>query len=546
MAMGPKLRRVLLLIVVSCLLLASCSSPATPETALETDEAAPATQQPEPAEQTTGPSIAVYAVAYTPVTDWDPHAEFATGIIVLQNVYETLLRYEPETDSLTPILATSYSHSEDGLVWTFQIREGVKFHDGTTMDAEAVRFSIQRCIDLGKGGSYILAPIESIEVTGEYEVQFKLKYPAPLDLVMASGLTTFIVSPAAVNGHEADWFTKGNEAGTGPYKLKSYRLNEEVVLERFEDYWRGWDGDHIDVAVIRNVPESATRRQLLEKGDADVVGELPPEDLDALQSNPSLKAVPQPSWEHLMAWFNTQRAPLDNQLVRQALSYAFPYKQAVENAFGGYAEQSRGFVTRSIWGHSDDIFQYQLDLDKAKELLTEAGYPDGGFTLELHYTSGYEQVKRVAELYKAELAKLGVELDIRGMPLDSWWEVAKSPDPAQRQDIVLTWNWVDYATPYSYLYTEYHSSDVIVWNFSYLSNPELDALLDEADATSAVDRAKAAEMFVDAQDMLIDIAPSIPILDRQYTPVIAASLENFKMNPCYPRVVRFYDLSRAQ
>src|SRR5690606_6940330 len=115
----------------------------------------------------------------------------------------------------------------------------------------------------------------------------------------------------------------------------------EVVLTKFEDYWKGWEGEHFDKVVIKKIPETASRRQLVEKGEADVTMELPYEDIEALKGNPSVNVMEVPSFQNLMVFFNTEKAPLDNKLVRQALSYAFPYGDVVEYAMGGYAVQGK-------------------------------------------------------------------------------------------------------------------------------------------------------------------------------------------------------------
>jgi len=492
------------------------------------------------------PQVAFYAFNATPLLDWDPSVEFSNGVITLHNVYETLVRYDPLEDRFMPVLATDYKKSEDGLTWTFDIRKGVKFHDGTDLDAEAVRFSIQRTIDLGKGAAFIWDPVDEISVKDEYTVEFKLKYPAPLDLIAASSYGAFIMSPEAVKSNPDDWLSQGNEAGTGPYKLESYQMGQEVVLEKFDDYWRGWDGKHFSKVVIKNVPETATRRQLIEKGDADITVELPYEDVDALKENPNVEVVVGPSFENLLMMLDTDKAPLDNKLVRQALSYALPYDDVVKYAMGSFARRARGSIPYGLWGHGENLPQYEHNLDKARQLLAEAGYPDGGFKLLLTYNSGDEAEKKAAELYKPELAKLGIELEIRGMPWESQWEQAKSPDPNRRQDILAFYWWPDVASPYSYLFNLFHCQDEILFNLAYWENKEFDALIDEAAEVSGIDRARAEDLYIHAQELLIDEAPALFLYDKQYVRILNKSFKGYEDNPAYPHVVFFYDTYREQ
>lgn len=485
--------------------------------------------------------IAYYALNSEPILDWDPSVEFSNGIVVMHNIYETLLRYDPASDSFIPVLATEYSHSDDGLTWTFKLREGVKFHDGTDMNAEAVKFSFDRTMQMQQGAFYIWDSVDSINVVDDYTLEFKLKYQAPMDIVVSAGYAAFVMSPTAVKNNPEDWLSQGNDAGTGPYKLKSFKMGDEVVLEAFDSYWGGWEGNHVQNVYFKKVPEFASRRQLVEKGDATIIFHISPEDNKALAQNPDLVVNPVASWQNLLIFFNTAKAPLDNILVRKALSHAFPYADAVEHAVGGEAAQSRGVVPNGLWGHGEDVLQYEYNLDKAKELLTEAGYPDGGLELTMTYMSGEEGEKRALELYQSELAKLNVKLDIRAMPWDSQWELAKSSNHADAQDMLTMYWWPDLANPYSWLFNLFHTEDEVLYNMGYYSNPAYDAMIDEANMISGTDRAKGEQMFVDAQKLLMEDAPVIPVFDMMNTLVHRKEFKGFVDNPAYPNVVFFYD-----
>lgn len=486
-------------------------------------------------------SIALYAYYSEPILDWDPSVEFSNGIIVLNNVYETLLRYDPLSDKIEPVLATEYSKSADSLSWTFKIRQGVKFHDGTPLNAEAVKFSIDRTIKLGKGAAYIWGAIKSIAVVDEYTVKFDLKYPAPLDLVASSGYSAFIVSPTAVKAQADDWLTKGNEAGTGPYMLQSFKMGQEVVLTKFDGYWRGWEGKHCEKIVFQRIAETATRRQMMEKGDADITLELPYEDVNALKKNKNVTVNEGPSFQNLLFFINMAKKPLDNKKVRQALSYAFPYQDIVKYAGGDYVTQSKGVIPAGHWGHGDTLPQYTYDLEKAKSLLAEAGYANGGFKMLTIYSAGDEAEKKACELYKSELAKLNIELEIRAMPWSSRWELAKSSDPKDRQDMFAMYWWPDFASPYSWVFNLFHSEDTINYNLSYMKNPAFDKMIDHANELSGVDRSEAEKEYIESQKLLIDEAAAIFAYDKKDVIVTSRSFKGFKDNPIYPNVVFFYD-----
>jgi len=490
--------------------------------------------------------IAYYAYNSEPILNWDPSVMFSNGIIVLNNIYETLLRFDPKTKEFDYLLAEDYSVSEDGLTWTFNLREGVKFHDGTEMTAEDVKFSIDRTMELGKGASYIWAAVSEIIAVDDYTVEFKLSYPSPLDLVASSPYAAFIMSKDAVENAEENWFENANEAGSGPYMLESAAMGDEVIMTTFEDYWNGWEGDHFDKVIIKKTSETSSRRQMIEKGDADITQSLPSEDVEALKETDGVEIVVEPSFTNLIGFFNTEKQPLDNPKVRQALSYAFPYQDVVDYAVGGYAKQSIGVIPFGHWGHSDDLFQYTKDLDKAKELLEEAGIEDGELKLLLTYMSGDESEKKSAELYKAELSKIGVELEIRAMPWETQWEMAMNEDPAERQDIFIMYWWPDTSSPYSWLYSLYHSEEEILFNMSYYSNEEFDTIIDNAAEISGTDIEKAEEEFIKAQEILIEDSPSIFMYDKEEVWAINSTFKGFEYNPSYPLVVFFYDTYRSK
>lgn len=488
--------------------------------------------------------VAIYAYTSTPVTDWDPAVEYSDGIITLNNVYETLVRYDTAAKKIVPVLATSWEASDDGKTWTFHLREGVKFHDGSVMDAEAVKFSIDRTMELGQGGAFIWDAVESVEAADADTVVITTKYSAPIDLIASSGYAAFVVSPKAATANPKSWFTEGHEAGTGPYMLESYKMGQEVVLTAFSDYWGGWKPEQFDKVLIKKVSETATKRQLVEQGECDVTMDLPAEDIKALDGNPNVQVYDSPSYNQLYFCFDTKAKPLDNKYIRQALSYAFPYENCVKYAAGGFAKQSRGAIPATLWGHGDQLLQYTFDPEKAKELLAKGGYPDGGFKLLLTYLSGDEVEKKCAELYKSELAKLGIELEIRGMPWESMWELGKSTNPDKRQDIFTTYWWPDYTDPFSYMYNLFHTEDEPYFNLSYWSSAKYDQLITKANEQTATDREAAETTYIEAQQILVEEAPAVFALDTNAVFVANKTFKGFSANPAYPRVVFFYDTHR--
>lgn len=505
----------------------------------------PATTQEGQTPATDEMDILTYAYNSIPILTWDPSIEFSNGIIVLNNIYEQLLRFNAASKEYEMVLATDYSKSDDGLVWTFKLREGVKFHDGTPFNAEAVKYSIERTVELGQGAAFIWAPVKEIKVVDDYTVEFVLSYPAPMDVVASCPYASFMLSPS-LKDQPDKWFEAGNANGTGPYKLQASTMGDEVILTKNDDYWKGWDGEHFEKVIIKKVSETSSRRQMIESKEADITVELPAEDVEALKKAGNVVVDVVPSFTNLMGFFNTQKAPLNDVRVRQALSYAFPYQDVVTYAMGGYAKQSYGPIPEGMWGHSKDLFQYSYDLEKAKQLLKEAGIEEGQLKLLLTYMTGDEAEKKMAELYKGELSKLGVELEIRAMPWESQWEMAMGTDPATRQDIFVMYWWNDLSTPFSYLYSLFHSEETPLYNLGYYSNPDVDALMDSAQAKSATNLAEAEKEFVQAQELLLKDSPALFMYDKNVVWVKSPELKGHKDNPSYPFVVFFYDLFREK
>lgn len=490
---------------------------------------------------TAQPKIAIYAYQSEPVIYWDPSDTFSNEIIVMNNIYEQLIRYDPLKDEFQYLLATEYETSEDGMVWTFKLREGVKFHCGEEFDANSVKYCIERTIERGQGASFIWDPVEEINVKDKYTVEMKLKYPAALDMIASAGYTAHIFCPKCAEEKGHDWFVQGNACGSGPYMLEHWERGNEVVLTKYDDYWGGWTDKQFDKAIVKMIPETGTRRQMLEAGEADIVDTLPFEDMQALESNPNIDVVTTPSFQNMICLFNMEKPPLDNELVRQAISYAVPYDNIVKHVMSGYAEQSRGPIPKALWGHNSNLFQFEYNLEKAKELLKQAGY-ENGFKLLLTYKSGDENERQSAELLKSELKKLNIDLEIRGMPWEPQWEMAKSTNPKDRQDLFLMYWWPDYADPYSWLNSLFHSEDTIVFNLAYWKNKEYDDLIDEANRISGADREKAIELYGKAQEIMMEDIPAFFFFDQQFARAKQKSIKGYYDNPLYSHVVFFYDL----
>src|SRR5215211_1304669 len=272
--------------------------------------------------------------------DVDPQYTYSTvGSMVCLGCYEMLIRYKGDsTSEYDSMLADTWEASADNKTFTFTIPAGVKFQDGTDCDAAAVKASFTRFLELDMGPVNVISRfIESgdqIEAVDATTVRFNMTAPQPLFLAaMASSYGPFVVSPAAVEEHKTDedpwahqWFIS-NAVGTGPYRLVENLIKERIVFEKFEDYHGGWEDSHFDEITLRPVPENATRRELMEQGEADALtNNLAPDDYDTIQAAGELQVLSYPTTR--VDWAILNAVTLSKE-ARQGLCYAFPYQDVI-------------------------------------------------------------------------------------------------------------------------------------------------------------------------------------------------------------------------
>jgi peptide/nickel transport system substrate-binding protein len=479
----------------------------------------------------------------------DPSIGMAMEMAVFCNVYEGLT-YTPEYDTqlALPLLATSWESSDDLMEWTFHLREGVKFHDGTDFTAEAVKYSFERTLRMAQGGSYILDPIAyegAIEVVDDYTVNFHMAYPAPMDVIAGSAYAAWILSPtttAEQAGDSEDWFNLGHDAGTGPYMIEGYERGRRVSLKKFEDYWVDWAPNSFDIVFFDVVEDPTVLQQMIESGETDLTYGIPSENREILEARDDVKRVEEKTFIVEYIPINTQHPPLDNVLVRQALAYSFPYDDYINSILDGFGIQAYSLVPEGAWGQCDTCFQYYYDLDKARELLEEAGYPDGGFGLEIVVYAGYITSEQYAELWKAELAKLGIDLTINVMTTEAAYALSRS-SPEEAPDLVAFSWWQDIVHPLAFLQLPFMCEDEIFFNFSYYCNPEVDALIFDG---YSVPKEEAIPMYEEAQAILIDEVPAIFLEQQIRNWYVRSDVEGFVPNPAYTNAVLWKFLTRAE
>jgi peptide/nickel transport system substrate-binding protein len=467
----------------------------------------------------------------------------------MANIYEPLLWINPpgSAEAFTPALATSWEHSADGLTWTWHIRQGVTFHDGTPLTADAVVKSIQAAKDHA-GASFIWLPLDTIEATDDATVVMHLSYAAAMDLVASSLYGAWIVSPAALDAVAADdgYFESGVDGGTGPYTIGSYTPDAEVLLDAYPDYWGGWaDANHYQKILASIIASDVDQQQALDGGTVDIAFSIPLDNIASYSSNPDFTVLDEPSFFNYVGLFNTQRAPLDDPLVRQALSYAIPYDDVIAVAAQGYGTQSHGPVPAGVFPYDPTVPQYHQDMDMAASLLTQAGHEGGGFSMEITYASENQAEAKFAPLLQDAFGQLGITVTLTPMLFNQQWDRAKG-DAAGRQDMFLLLYWPTYSDAGSdNLWSLFHSSADPFFNLSYWDNADYDGLVDGAGALTATDRAGAQAKYTDAMNLLVDQAPGVFFYDTMFAMPFPNRIAGFQYNLNYPFAQFFYPLHPA-
>jgi peptide/nickel transport system substrate-binding protein len=481
------------------------------------------------------------------VTDLDPATEYSNEISAMQNVYESLTRYNAQTRKAEPLLATSWTKSSDGLVWTFTLRKGVTFHDGRAMDATAVKESIDRNRSANAGASYIWGAVDSIATPDASTVKFQLKYPVPLDLVASSGYSAYIYDVKAAGSADlAKWFNSGKDAGTGPYTIGSWKkgAETELTLDKNTKYWGGWSGKHFTSVQFRVTPDTNTAWQLLQSGQVDYVPFLTPQLFEKAKTTSSVQTSESPTFENLNALYNTATGPMADVRVRKAISLAIDYQGLVASLAGAGVEAS-GVVPKGLLGYTPGL-EGTTDMAQAKTLLQQAGYGPSGKKLQLTmtYAQGDDAQAKLATLLTSAVQELGGTLTATPMDWNAQWDLGKSTDTSKHQDIFVMYWYPDYPDAYSWFYNEFHSQNPTSFNLTYYSDKELDAQIDALPALTATDPAAAEKQYAQLQKTILQdkALASVPFVQNAQR-VLSSRVGGFVDNPAYQQVVHVYDLT---
>ena len=378
------------------------------------------------------------------------------SFMVCDNVYDPLINFAQQTTDLIPGLAETWDISEDGKTYTFHLRKGVKFHDGTPFNADAVVFSHARQMKdkskakfFGKQWGWPKNPpaaeywlsmdmdaiVDAIIAKDDYTVVYKLKRPEAPFLSNVAMDFMDIVSPTAVLKYGADYVS--NPVGTGAFVFKEWRKNDRIILERNEEYWDG--APYLDSVIIRTIPDNSVRFLELKQGNIHMCEYPNPEDIELAEADPKLKVISAPGMNVGYVSFNHTKPLWQDARIRRAIAHAINKKAIIDNIYYGKGLQAKNTIPPNLWSYNDDIVDWDYNPEKAKALLKEADFAGklkaaGQDKITLwcmpvarpYNPSGM----KVGEAIQADLKKVGINIELVTMEWGTYLKKQRSQDPS--------------------------------------------------------------------------------------------------------------------
>ena len=451
---------------------------------------------------------------------------------VTHQIFETLVNTPDDSTEIVPGLAESWQVSADGLAWTFKLRGGVRFHDGTPLDAAAVKFSFDRVIDPthphAKSGKWsfvvgYLSSVKSVEVVDPATVRLHLKYPTASLLPLLALPNCAIVSPTAFAKAPDDF--GGHPVGSGRYRLDTWERGSRLVLRRNEDYW-GTKGKP-QTLVYRPLPEANARLTELLTGGVDLILPIPPDFVERLEKTAQVTVHKKTGLTAWYAGFNVEKKPFTDRRVRQALNFAVNKDAIIRDILKGTGILSTGPLLPGTWAYEPSVKKYPYDPAMAKRLLLEAGYPNG-FEVEFWVPesgSGMQAPVEMATVIQANLATVGVKAALKTMEWGSYLGKLRAEAP---QMFALSW-FLKSEDPDLSMYPLFFSKNSPLPNRANYANPEVDQLL--LQARQVADQGKRADLYKRAQRLIVEDAPWLFVDHEVQVVATRANVKGFRLHP---------------
>jgi len=451
---------------------------------------------------------------------------------VLYLVFNTLVKYGPDF-SIKPELAQSWEIKNDGKQIVFKLRSGVKFHDGTPFDANAVKWNIDHRLDpaLDSPQRPQLAPIiDSVTVVDPTTVAFNLKQSAPGLLGLLGERPGFMMSPAAVQKLGKEFGS--NPVGTGPFVFKEWIRGSNITVERNPAYWESGK-PYLDRIVFRDISDAVVGTQRLITGELDFVGELSPTAVAPLKGRAGLRLLPITVGRWYSLQWRMDKPPFDNAKLRQAIGYAIDRKRLNDIVMAGQGSISDGPTPPGLWWYDASIKSFPYDPEKAKALLKEAGYPNG-FEFFLS-TPQVSDLQRINQLIQEQTAAVGIKLTLSPVAASEWY--AKLVDGSTNMSPN---RWTQRPDPDGLLYILFHSKGYA--NTARYKNEKVDGLLDEARLT--YDQEKRKRLYSEAQKIIVADSPMLSLFFSVEYAAMRDTVQNFEWIP--DQIPRFADVWKSK
>ncbi|MFH7322235.1 ABC transporter substrate-binding protein [Aeromicrobium sp. JJY06] len=433
---------------------------------------------------------------------------------MLYPLYDTLVSFDKDLQP-QPGLAESWEY-ETPTALVLKLREGVTFHDGAPLDAEAVKYNLERAAAEGSNIAADVESIESVEVVDDLTVKLNLTQPNSALVMTLADRAGMMVSPQAAEAAGGDLST--NPVGAGGWKFVDWKRGTSMTYEKFDDYWDE-DVERVDKVVIRVMPEPKTRATSLRSGQQDIAWDIVPADAESIQDDDKLTLHEQPRMWTWMIYTNRASEELGDPRVRRALSLAMDRDQLLKSAYFGLGTKPRGFLPDGYWAEPSEKAQLDYDVDEAKKLIAEAGAEGLSFDMLLYADS---TSTRVGEILKQQWSEIGVTANLVPREVNQansdYFNDVKTPA------FFAAWTGrPDPALTYRLMFTK-----EAYFNTSKQSTPGIEeALAEDAVATTQEDRKKALDK---ASEAVVEDMPIIPIVFQHSLTGLGENVEGFESN----------------
>jgi len=499
----------------------------------------------------------VFAGSADPVILDGAYVSDGESIRVIRQIFESLVTTAEGGTEIEPLLAESWETSEDGLEWTFSLRDGVTFHDGEPFNAEAVCFNFDRWYNFegilqSPNVSYYWQTVfggfannedpalpeslySSCEAVDEGTAKITLSKPSSTFITALSLPAFSMASPKALQEFDADGVSGSGDSpqftgsygfehptGTGPYKFVSWERGNKVTLEAYDDYWG--EQPEIETLIIRPIADGPARRQALETGEIDGYDLVDPADVDALKEA-GFQVLNRPAFNVGYVGFNQAEPPLDNLKFRQAIAYALNKENVVQTKYPEGAVVATQFMPPELFGYAEDVPDYAYDPEKAKQLLQESGVtnPTVEFWFPTDVSRPYMPDPAANfQLFKSDLEAVGINVKAKSAPWTP--DYLDAVDTGKSQLFLLGWTG-DFGDPDNFIGTFFQSPSK-QWGFN---NQEIFDALDAAEAET--DQETRATMYQDINRMIMEFLPGVPYVHTEPSIAFKSNVQGYVPSP---------------